>query len=319
MGDILIHHWDTDGICSAHLLMKHLGAKIRNITPQIGNYYLTDEEMDMLGGFDGIFIVDMALPEDNIKRLSRSSEVTVYDHHVQSYMDFIHHINPVAKGSRQEDYPSCTWVLKEHFKIDTDLQVVLGIIGDNEHKIEENRRFYEIVRKFCDRFSTTLEDLVRAVHLIDSNYKLGKKDAVEKIPHYIGEMSIDDILNCEDWNRNLETIEKEIERALNKRQSVGKNLEMIDIESPYNVISEITRRLAWSTGKNAVVINRGFFPDKSQIYVRTSTTDLSNLISKLKSMGYNVGGKPKVLGAIVSKNSTDMVVNEVVKFLEGEN
>jgi len=43
---LIIHHWDTDGICSAKLLIEYLKDKqIDNKTPVIGNYYLTDEEL----------------------------------------------------------------------------------------------------------------------------------------------------------------------------------------------------------------------------------------------------------------------------------
>ena len=39
---LIIYHWDTDGICSARLLLKHLHDKnIDNKTPELGNYYLT--------------------------------------------------------------------------------------------------------------------------------------------------------------------------------------------------------------------------------------------------------------------------------------
>jgi len=38
---LLIHHWDTDGICSARLILESLRDKeIINVTPKIGNYYL---------------------------------------------------------------------------------------------------------------------------------------------------------------------------------------------------------------------------------------------------------------------------------------
>ena len=39
---IIIHHWDTDGICSAALLSDK---DTVNMTPCIGNYFLTDDEL----------------------------------------------------------------------------------------------------------------------------------------------------------------------------------------------------------------------------------------------------------------------------------
>lgn len=318
MEELLIHHWDTDGVCSAALLMQNLGKKMENITPTIGNYFLTEGEINLCRNFEKVYIVDMALPESDVIKLSSFSDVTIFDHHLQKLIEGVNHINPVAKGESQEKYPSATWVLKKHFGMDVNLLVILGIVGDNEYKIKENRTFFEIVKSFCERYSTSLDQLVKAVHLIDSNYKLGDKKSVEGIPHIIGEMSIKDILEHERWNKNLETLEEEIKEALGKSRSLDKNVEMIDMESPHNIISEVTRKLAWGTGKNAVVVNRGYFPDKSQIYVRTNSLNLSSLIGELKSLGYNVGGKDRVMGAIIPKEDTDLVVEKIIKFLGGE-
>jgi single-stranded DNA-specific DHH superfamily exonuclease len=50
---LIIHHWDTDGISSAALLLQYLRKEknkldIKNYTPPIGNYRLSDDEIEKI-------------------------------------------------------------------------------------------------------------------------------------------------------------------------------------------------------------------------------------------------------------------------------
>jgi len=68
---LIIHHWDTDGICSAHILLEHLNEKkIENKAPTLGNYYLTEEELKNYSKYDFIILLDMSLPINNVLKLS---------------------------------------------------------------------------------------------------------------------------------------------------------------------------------------------------------------------------------------------------------
>ena len=80
---ILIHHWDTDGICSASLLLEQLSNKnVINKTPELGNYYLTEEELENYSKYNFVIVADMSLPEDNILRLAKNARVMIFDHHL---------------------------------------------------------------------------------------------------------------------------------------------------------------------------------------------------------------------------------------------
>jgi len=321
MGEkLIIHHWDTDGICSASILLKNLNGETKTVIPNIGNYFLTDEEIDRYLEYGEIYIVDIALPEDNIKQLAEHARVTIFDHHMQKPIENINHINPIAYGAAQEDFPSATWVLKEYFNEDEGLLVILGIVGDNEHKIKDNRRFYDIVQRFCRNYSIDFDDLVKATYLIDSNYKLGKKEDVERLPLIIRDMNLEDILTNREWNKNLEILEKEIGKIVNDKNLGEKrgNVIVVDVDIPYNIISTVTRRIAWNTNRDVVVVNRGFFEDRDQIYVRSSRINLTNLIDEVKRLGCNAGGKKSVVGIITSKKKTDEVIDRIVEFLEGK-
>lgn len=316
---LLIHHWDTDGICSAAIIIKESGRNIDNMTPLIGNYFLTEGEKEKCSKYDEICIADIALPEDDIIFLSKRADVTVFDHHLCKYIERIRHVNPVSLGKKQEDFPSTTWVLREYFRREVDLLTVLGIVGDNEHQIKRNRRFMEIIKKFCMREKISFDDLLRSCHLIDSNYKLNRREDVEKIPWMMLDMSVNDILEHEIWNRNLSILEKEIADIISNED--GKEMRrgtiVVNINTKYNIISTVTRRIAWATDKDTVVVNRGM-EDIDQVYVRSSKMDLSKLIDSLVKDGYRAGGKSNVAGIVVKKEDTDKIVETILNFLGGD-
>ena len=314
---LLIHHWDTDGISAACLLLKKLNDKdIVNKTPHLGNYYLTEEEVDEYSKYDFIFIIDMSLPEDNILRLAEKSKVFIFDHHLGKEINEVFHNNPIIKGENPDEYPSASWIVNDFLGNEINLYSLLGIVGDHEQKIKNNKKFYNIVEKFCDENSLSFDDLLKICYLIDSNYKLGDKGSVEKAPHVLlGYDSAIEILDNPIWNENYNNLNKEISKQLD---STGDEIEGIifkKIDTSYNIISTITRKIAWDSGKNTMVLNTGFFKDKDQLYVR-SLKNIESMIERGKSLGYKCGGKKEVLGVILPKEKTESFVTEILEFLK---
>ncbi|HID26023.1 MAG TPA: DHH family phosphoesterase [Thermoplasmata archaeon] len=316
---IVIHHWDTDGVCSASILLRHLNKdNVTTMTPTIGNYFLTEKEIKQCEHYNHVFIVDMALPEETVRELAFYSEVTIFDHHLQKPMNEVNHVNPISQGEPQSEYPSATWVLKEYFKEEVTLPVVLGIVGDNEHRIKDNKRFSVIIREYCRKHSLSFDDLLKMVYLIDSNYKMQKKEEVEKLPYVLlnGD-GAELILGNREWQNNLRVLEEEIERILSDETLLTEknNVVVMNINTPYNIISTVTRRFAWGARRNVVVVNKGFFDDKDQLYVRSNTINLTSLIKKVKSSGFHAGGKKDVMGIILPKHETDATLDEIISFL----
>ena len=314
---LLIHHWDADGISAACLLLKKLNDKdIVNKTPHLGNYYLTEEEVDEYSKYDFIFIIDMSLPEDNILRLAEKSKVFIFDHHLGKEINEVFHNNPIIKGENPDEYPSASWIVNDFLGNEINLYSLLGIVGDHEQKIKNNKKFYRIIKEFCKKQKFSFDDLLKICYLIDSNYKLGDKGSVEKAPHVLLEYdSVDDILDNPIWNENYNNLNKEISKQL---ENIGDNIEGIifkKIDTSYNIISTITRKIAWDSGKNTMVLNTGFFKDKDQLYVR-SLKNIESMIERGKSLGYKCGGKKEVLGVILPKEKTESFVTEILEFLK---
>ena len=313
---LLIHHWDTDGISSAKLLLEKLSDKeVINKTPTLGNYYLTDEELESYSKYDFVFVADMNLPEDNILRLAKNSEVMIFDHHLGKEIKQVFHHNPIIKGEDPNKYPSASWIINDFLGNDVNLSALLGIVGDHEQKIKGNVFFNKIIDDFCRKNDLVFDDLLRMVYLLDSNYKLGDKKAVENAPHILlNNDSSKEILENEQWNDNYVKLEEEMTKQLNMPADEKNGTILKKINTQYNIISTITRKVAWSSGKNAVVVNTGFFDDRDQIYVR-SDKNAEPIIKRGKELGFKCGGKKEVLGAIVPKEKTTSFVNEILEFL----
>ena len=313
---LLIHHWDADGISSAYLLLKGLSDKnIVNKTPTLGNYYLTEKELDRYSKYDYVIIVDMSLPEDDVLRLSENSDVYIFDHHLGKVIENVYHNNPIIKGGSPDDYPSASWIVNSYLGNDVNLFSILGIVGDHEKRIKNNKKFYSIINEFCKRHNLHFDYILKIVYLLDSNYKLGDKEAVEKAPRLLFEYnSAGSILKNIKWNENLKKLNMEIKKQLDSPTDEIDGVIMKKINTSYNIISTITRRVAWESGKNTMVINTGFFDDKDQLYVRSSK-NLESMIERGKNLGFKCGGKKEVLGVIIPKDKTDSFIDEVMEFL----
>jgi len=314
---LLIHHWDTDGICSAKLILEHLSDKnIDNHTPELGNYYLTDKELENYSHYDFIIIADMSLPEENILGLAKNAKIMIFDHHLGKEIKQIFHNNPIIKGENPDEYPSASWIVNKYLNNPINLFALLGIVGDHENKIQKNKAFSEILSDFCLKNNINFDDMLNMAYLLDSNYKVGDKKAVEEAPHQLKKQSNGiDILQNKKWKKNFDLLNKEIAKQLKTQLEEKNGIIIKNMHTSYNIISTVTRKIAWDSGKNTLVINTGFFKDMDQIYVRSSK-NLTPMIQKWKTLGLKAGGKKEVLGAIVPKNKTNSYVQEILEFLK---
>jgi len=312
---LLIHHWDTDGICSARLLLEKLPNDVVNKTPVLGNYFLTEEELSAYSSYEFVIVADMALPEEHILRLAQHAKVLIFDHHLQLPIPGVLHHNPIGQGKDPLLYPSASWIVNEYLGNPVNLFAVLGIVGDHEQRILKNTVFSALIAEFRATQELTFEQLLTMVYLLDSSYKVGDRKAVEEAPRLLsGYTDTRMILHNEQWKNNLSVLEKEITHFVDSSSEERSQVLLKRIHTKYNIISTVTRQIAWKTGKDTVVLNTGFFKEMDQIYVR-SKKDLQPLIQQGKMRGYRCGGKKEVLGAVVPKENTETFLKEIILFL----
>ncbi len=312
---LILHHWDTDGICSARLLLEHLSDKdLINRTPVLGNYYLTQRELEDYGNFDFIIIADMSLPRQDILTLAEKAKIGIFDHHLGEEIKEVFHYNPVITGEDPNRYPSASWIINTYLENEPNLFAFLGVVGDHEKRIHDNPVFSSLLTDFCKENELGFDDLLTMVQLLDSNYKIGDKKGVENAPqHLLVNGNPQDIFDNKKWQKNLTDLTAEVEKQLQDVPEEIHNIFLKRMHTPYNIISTVTRRIFWETGKTTVVINTGFFKECDQFYVR-SNKPLEKLIEKGKMLGFKCGGKREVFGAIVPRNKTENFMAQVIEF-----
>ncbi|MCW4012443.1 MAG: DHH family phosphoesterase [Candidatus Bathyarchaeota archaeon] len=315
---LLIHHWDTDGLCSAALLLDYLGRDdIVTWTPLLGTFYLLPKHIEMAQDYDHVIVCDMALPSDNIRAIAKKTRVTVIDHHHQDPIEEIEHINPVAYGASGDQYPSNTWVIKEKLELSLSLKIILGYVGDREQKIKDNPPFWKQTQEYLAQEGIMFDDLLELVYRIDSGYKVGEREAVMQAPRQLRTYETrKDILANKEWKENLRKLEEKLEKVLSEPPEVIDGVQVKRLDTPFAIISQVTRKLAWGTGKDTVVVNTGFFPDQDQLYSRSNIVDMHRLIENAKKYGYNAGGKKDVIGAIIPKSDTERFLAETIEYIK---
>ena len=325
MTGLIIHHWDTDGICSAAILLDSSGEEMDTQITKIGNYYLTLEEIAEISDkdYNHIIVVDMAIPEDNILRLKKESqaEIQIFDHHLQDNIKGVKHYNPVSLGEPIEKCPSASWILGEYFNRETDLLACLGAVGDNGPRLKSNQYVFSKIERFLAESSLSFDDLLTMVELIDSNYIVGKPEMVLNAVRVIKENQTtpETILEHKAWHRNLNDIEKELAYQGSMPIVSSHGIAIQEIHSQYNIISAVTRQLAWHKDDSVVsiVINDGYFDTDCQVYIRAVSPkiNLKPVIDLARGKGYSAGGKTEVAGVVLPKEGTKKFIAEVMDIL----
>jgi single-stranded DNA-specific DHH superfamily exonuclease len=324
---LIIHHWDTDGICSAAILLESIGEDMDTRIPKIGNYYLTTEEIADISdkGYEFIIVADMAIPKGNIHQLKRGSdaEIYIFDHHLQDIINIegVNHYNPVSMGEPIERCPSTSWILSDYLNRGIDLLSILGAVGDNELKIKRNQYVFSKIERFLEESTLSFDDLLTMVELIDSNYKVGDQEKVLNAVRFIKEnqSSPESILENNAWHQNLKNLEKEIAYQSSMPVSSSNGISIQEIHTKYNIISTLTRQLAWNNDSIiAIVINDGYFDTECQVYIRAGNPNISlkPVIDLARENGYSAGGKREVAGVVLPKEDTKNFVAEISDILK---
>lgn len=304
---LLIHHWDTDGICSAAKLVKILNIdEFVNMSPNIGDFSFSRRIKEAMKEHDEIYVLDLNLPKEV---LDADKKITFIDHHIQMRIDDpnVEQINPLVDGKDASEYPSCSTVISDHFD-DWDLFSVLGAMGDVGEKALDHPK----VRKVLEGTDLTIEEIRRIVSLIDGNYLAVDLDAVEEAVRVVLSSAPEELLGNEEWIQRVDDIENIIDRCLEDIEVRGE-FAVIDFTSPYNIISKLARKAVWEMGySGALVINREFH-GKGQAYFRISSKtaeriDMASIIARLKEIGINAGGKREVVGSVYPAERVEEVL-----------
>ncbi|WP_297065430.1 DHH family phosphoesterase [Thermococcus sp.] len=306
--NLIIHHWDTDGITSAALLVKALELDgFTNMTAPIGEFRFDERIWNAIEKADRLYVLDFNVPNE----VEGVRIPTLFiDHHNQGRIKnpLVEQVNPSLEGKY---YPSCSLVVSEHFGI-WNAWSALGVVGDIGEKAFE----LDVVNGSLKKEGLSQEEALRLVELMDSNYIAMDRSAVEEAVRVLLENDVRDLLEYEPWVKRAEAIRRAIEKALSSAEERN-GFAFVEFESPFNIISKVARKLVWELNyRGAIVVNENFH-GKAQIYFRISPEEaerinMNEVIARLKALGTNSGGKREVIGCVCERDK----INDALRIIE---
>ncbi|ASJ10314.1 DHH family protein [Thermococcus sp. P6] len=309
--DVLIHHWDTDGVTSAALLVKALNLEeFENLTPPIGEFRFDGRIKRAIERAERIYVLDLNLPHE-VEGIGK--EVIFMDHHIQPRIrnPKVRQINPSLGGKY---YPSCSLVISEHFGI-WNVWSALGAVGD----VGERAFELEKVRELLEKEGVTEGEALRMVELIDSNYISMDREGVEEAVGILLRKEAKELLDYDPWVQKARAIGEAIEDAISEAEERN-GFAIVHFESPFNIISKVARRLVWEMNyRGALVVNENFH-GKAQVYFRISGEEagrigMGEVIERVKALGVNAGGKGEVLGCICDRDRISDVLSIIEEYV----
>ncbi|AFK22097.1 alkaline phosphatase family protein [Pyrococcus sp. ST04] len=193
----------------------------------------------------------------------------------------VRQVNPALEGKH---YPSASLVVSEYFGI-WNAWSALGAMGDMSKRALEVPRVEELLKAE----GLSREDTLRLIELIDSNYIVMDRKAVEEALHVLLGHEPKELLEYEPWVRKVEATKETIEEAISSVEERN-GFAIVEFESPFNIISKVARKLVWEKGyRGAVVVNHNFH-GKAQLYFRVSPKEtdrisVPTIIKKLRDHG----------------------------------
>lgn len=314
---LLLYHWDTDGLACAALFMKHVetvspATEIVLMHPTINNYFLLEHEYAFIrdAAPDVLLTTDINFPVDVIEKLeSIVSRVFVFDHHSQT-------VGIQRPGVQDPSYPGCSMLVNDYLMQPLSLVSVLGMVGDQEERIQEDARFYPQVEEMMKQHQLTFEQVLRLTKLIDTAYIVGDTTGLEYgiqllTSHPIAALTDARLL------KNETAIRKELDRECAiPPQEVAPHVLFTPISSRMNLISEVTRTLS-RAHPDALIVTMQKRTHDASVYVRRRnlSLDLGVIVDFARSRGYNAGGKPEVVGIVLPLEHADTFTKDLFELL----
>lgn len=313
---LLVHHWDTDGLASAALLLDAIAewspaTQVVLMHPTINNYFLTMTEYEYADSVrpDLIVVVDLNFPLDVFEQLEKVAQVFVFDHHVQT-------AKIDRPGLQSVVYPGCSMLLNDYLMKPLSLVGVMGMVGDQEDRIKDRSDFYPQVEEMMKQYDVTFDEILWMTKFLDTMYMIGDDEglvyAIELLrTNPAGALTDERLLNNH----------KELSEALNEvlsqpMQEIGPFIRYLPIQTDYSLTSEVTRAKSRQY-PDEVIITDQVRGEDATLYVRRrrAPIDLSCVVDLAREKGFNAGGKPEVAGVVLPSRALDAFRQEVVALL----
>ncbi len=321
----IVHHWDTDGLCAAALLIRLLkprGVEIIRVIPRIGSYDVEAIDLEKLMDSDLVLVLDYGIRCRDLVALKAKCRVpiVVVDHHANEICSEVEvFANPRAYGVQELDAPSTTYVLSQMLNTEMNDLVALSIVGDLSTFIEQSSWCRAVRDTLAQHIGYPLRFVYRIVRMVDVCYQYVDDPRCFDIAVQDLVKGVEFVLRDGYLAKLRKEVDKELYEAFKEALENVKDLGFIKVteaSSRSYIVSHIGRKLADVFQDSIVVhIHRVEVMNKSFIYVRSHRYNLAHVLGKLKAAGMIVGGKDKVFVVTCSDKSCNEV-EAVIKELK---
>ncbi|MFP3144754.1 MAG: DHH family phosphoesterase [Caldisphaera sp.] len=337
---IILHHWDADGVISASTLASYVGQGIEFESPPF-KYVFSKEYLEILAdraeNHDVIVVVDLNLSSKVLMEISSKANrpVISIDHHTTNDIPrslSVIYYNPAKDGDPEGLWPSAAHVIALLTGNYDPLLISTSIVGDLDREAKNNR----IYKKYMEEIGLDPEsdyDIPKNCAMqIWGAEALGKIDIIKNLPTSLAYGGIDPCVALMS-NPILTMLREEAENELNnlieiannKLEKISKDFYATLIDGNGRLISKISRALASKYPNRVVMIGYlAHSTNDASIYIRTKRNDLdfTKISIKLKSLGYQVGGKSQlnnnVIGVEVTSEKLNDAYNDILNLIKKE-
>ena len=312
----LVYHGDSDGVCSAILMSKFLGEKVKMVSPNDSyGIYVTESLLEEINNFSCNIFVDLAVNQWDFKKLKNN--VLVIDHHstekdLNKEKKFIH-LNPRIKNP-DAYLPASYLVYKLLCEMDKKMEryswiAAIGIIGDkgdlNKIKFkekEEDLKFLSDVIESC-KGVYGYRGIVKAYEVFSKAEK--PQDVLDskliKTYHKFQRELDNTIL---DFKYHSEYFQK-------------KNAYLYKVYNKYNITSTVSTVLSEREPNAAFFIYKRDKVLSMSARCQTARINLAELFGKIcKGIGKG-GGHPPAAAASIPIENADKFMERLKNYLEG--
>ncbi len=321
----IVHHWDTDGIASAALLLRMFQNRVVGFSPPAIGFYSSDSIKLPENEYEALVVVDYGIDGSDYDRLRnrlKHHELLIFDHHhVKPPISTMYYCNPVAYGSSENECPSTSFLLYtllgEPSEDEYRILAALGIVGDLAPFIDSSKPHpgIEIAEKLLAGTRLDLKALRKIVDLVDSCYRILDRECILKTVRAASENPKE--LREEAWLHEARIkAEYLLQQALGSVEETYNNgpVKVYKLAVDAYVTSYVGRRLSAKNPENIVVLVH-YMPSQKRgfIYVRSMAHRLDRVIDALKNMGVKVGGKTNVLVVEYTAHEEENLVKILLK------
>lgn len=305
---LIVHHWDTDGMVSAALLLNYFAEKYPDkqldiFTPTITNYYLTEQQYleFQTKGYQFVLTCDINFQEDTVNKLAEifPGQTYIFDHHHQTPYTNVHYYN--------EPHPACASYINDLLGSPNNLQAVIAIVGDREEAVQQDEEFYPRVQEMMEKHSLSFTQLLDARRLIDSNYIVDDYEGIRETVHLL-QHDPEAVMTDVRLRDNIQRISDTMQAVMAEDPAVLSDTVLFkEIDTPMNILSHVTRNIS-RTYPDKIIFTKQHKGNQVTCYARRRDlldVDMRDMIAFARDLGLNSGGKEDVVGIILPDEKFD--------------